>query len=218
MDNSFDWTVSNPAPTATVDTGAVIEDDATTTASGNAITDAVADSDPDGDDLDITDITFPGTTKTDGGTTFNAVPSVDPAYFLTIDGQDAWGGDASGEGWQSYTADLSSFAGQDVILRFSFRSDSSIADPGVYIDNVVVAEPLAIPLEITSPTIADGLAGVPYDSAIARDGGSPTAQWSIVGGTNQSDQTLASHIGERGLRRSGVACRRSRFGDLDRLT
>ncbi|MFP1683150.1 Ig-like domain-containing protein [Alloalcanivorax sp. C16-1] len=50
VDISFDWTVSNPAPIADNDTGATNED---TTTTGNVLTN---DSDPDGDDLVVSQV------------------------------------------------------------------------------------------------------------------------------------------------------------------
>lgn len=63
-----------------------------------------------------------------------------PAYNLTVGGESAWGGHQSSAGWQEVVADLSAYAGQTVALRFAFRSDSSVVYPGIYIDDVIVAE------------------------------------------------------------------------------
>ena len=76
-----------------------------------------------------------------GGQSFVPVTTVTPAYSLSILGQPAWGGDHSVDGWQNYMADLTAYAGQSIILRFAFRSDAATVYPGVYIDEVVVAEP-----------------------------------------------------------------------------
>jgi hypothetical protein len=75
-----------------------------------------------------------------GGTTFSLVPNPVPAYNLVIDSESAWGGHQSSLGWQRVTADLSSYAGYSVILRFAFRSDYIISYPGVYIDDVMVTD------------------------------------------------------------------------------
>ncbi len=88
--------------------------------------------------------------STDGGQTFTGVATVTPAYPLLVAGQPAWGGDSSAEGWQPYSADLTAYAGQSILLRFAFSSDAAVVDPGVYIDDVVVAEPPQIPLYITT--------------------------------------------------------------------
>ena len=78
--------------------------------------------------------------STNGGASFQTIATVVPAYNLTVGGQAAWGGHLSATGWQQYTADLSAYAGQSVILRFAFRSDNVVEYPGVYVDDVVVAE------------------------------------------------------------------------------
>jgi hypothetical protein len=130
--------------------------------------------------------------STNGGTSFTPVTTVTPAYPLTISGQQAWGGDHSAEGWQAYSADLTAYAGQSIILRFAFRSDGASVFPGVYIDDVVVAEPLQDPLYITTdsplPSIYSGMAAT---IPITRVGGSAAAVWSIVGaGVNSNWLTI----------------------------
>ena len=72
--------------------------------------------------------------STDSGTSFQVLNTVNPPYSNTINGEPAWGGDQSLAGWQEFTADLSGYAGQSVLLRLAFRSDSSIVYPGVYAD------------------------------------------------------------------------------------
>jgi hypothetical protein len=128
--------------------------------------------------------------STDNGATFTQVTSVAPAYDLNIDSEDAWGDDHSATGWQNYTADLSSYVGHDVILRFAFRSDGLVNYPGVYIDDVVVAEASAIPLDITTGSLSDAATGMPYAATLARSGGSANATWSVISGTNNAWLTL----------------------------
>ena len=74
----------------------------------------------------------------DGGVTYSIVTSVAPAYPLTIAGNPAWGGHLAGLGWQSVQADLSTYSGNIVRLRFAFRSDSSGNYPGFYLDALSV--------------------------------------------------------------------------------
>src|SRR5687768_17796111 len=38
-------------------------------------------------------------------------------------GESVWNGDQSASGWQLVTADLTPYAGQNILLRFSFRTD-----------------------------------------------------------------------------------------------
>jgi hypothetical protein len=124
--------------------------------------------------------------STNGGQSFTQVTTVTPAYSLNISGQPAWGGDHSAGGFQNYTADLTAYAGQSIILRFAFRSDGATVLPGVYIDEVVVAEPLQIPLYVTtSSPLPDVYAGMAYSAQIAKVGGASSAVWSIKpGGQN----------------------------------
>lgn len=76
--------------------------------------------------------------STDDGETYTVVDTVVPAYPLTIAGQPAWGGHEQGLGWQFMQANLAAYAGQTVRLRFSFRSDSSMSSPGIYVDDFLV--------------------------------------------------------------------------------
>ena len=124
--------------------------------------------------------------STDGGQSFTQVMTVIPAYSQSIGPQPAWGGDHSAEGWQNYAADLTAYIGSSITLRFAFRSDGASVYPGVYIDDVVVAEPLQIPLYITtSSPLADVYAGMGYSAAVVRTGGTNGAVWSIKpGGVN----------------------------------
>ena len=122
--------------------------------------------------------------SSDGGATFSQVMTVTPAYDLMIDSQSAWGGDHS-EGWQKFTADLSAYAGQQIILRFAFHSDVFGVFPGVYIDDVTVAEAAVEPLSITTASPLPNIYTTqPYSQQIKKSGGSSGAAWSIVAGTN----------------------------------
>ena len=74
--------------------------------------------------------------STDDGATYSVVTSVSPAYSLTVDGNPAWGGHQSALGWQAVQADLSAYAGNIVLLRFGFSSDTSGTYSGFYVDDV----------------------------------------------------------------------------------
>lgn len=129
--------------------------------------------------------------STNGGTTFNTVTTVSPAYSLTVQSLPAWGGNNSAQGYRNYQADLTAFAGQTVILRFAFRSDAATVYPGVYIDDLFVAEPLQNPLYITTDSIADVYAGVPLSLPMTKVGGTSAPTWSIVpGGVNAAWLTI----------------------------
>jgi hypothetical protein len=118
--------------------------------------------------------------STNAGATFTEVMTVTPAYSLMIVGQPAWGGDHSAAGWQNYSADLSAYAGQTIILRYAFRSDGATVFPGVYLDDVVVAEPLQNPLFITTTSpLPDDYAGMFYAQQMTKTGGTSAALWSL---------------------------------------
>ncbi|MBK8252220.1 MAG: immune inhibitor A [Polyangiaceae bacterium] len=138
--------------------------------------------------------------STNGGQSFTQVNTVTPPYPHTINGQKAWGGNHSADGWQLYNADLTAFAGQTIILRFAFRSDGATVYPGVYIDDVVVAEPLQSPIFITSTSpLPDVYANKAYTHQLTRIGGTPAAVWSIKpGGTNSAWVTIDPATGMLG--------------------
>ncbi len=123
--------------------------------------------------------------STDGGASFQEIMAVVPPYPLMIAGQPGWGGDQSAQGWQPYSTDLTTYAGKSIILRFAFSSDTTGVAPGVYLDELVVAEPLQIPLFITTSSLGDGYVGKDYDATITRIGGTSSAVWTIdTGGVN----------------------------------
>ncbi|MFO0755565.1 MAG: hypothetical protein U0359_03690 [Byssovorax sp.] len=127
-----------------------------------------------------------------GGQSFTDVASVTPAYSLMILGKPAWGGDHEAAGWQPYTADLSPYIGHSVLLRFSFRSDGAGVFPGVYIDDIVVAEADTTPIFITTKSPLDDVyAGMAYSQKIERSGGSPGAIWSIKQGVGVNNGWLS---------------------------
>lgn len=137
--------------------------------------------------------------STNNGTSYSLVSTVQPTYNLTVGSQPAWGGHQASSGWQSYAADLSSFVGQQVLLRFAFRTDSSGNYPGVYIDDMVVAEASAMPLAITTSSLPDAIAGNPYAATLAKTGGTTGSLWSITGGiSNWQWLTIDAHTGALG--------------------
>jgi cysteine-rich repeat protein len=123
-----------------------------------------------------------------GGATYSLLTNVTPAYDLTAGGESAWGGNQSALGWQEVTVDLGTYVGNTVLLRFAFRSDGSTVRPGVYIDDVRVAErAAALPLAIATPAaLPDAFTTQPYATQLARSGGSSAAAWSITGGTHHA--------------------------------
>jgi hypothetical protein len=134
--------------------------------------------------------------STDGGQTFTEVMTEVPAYPLTIAGQPAWGGHLAAEGWQNYSADLTAYKGQSINLQYAFRSDPAGVYPGVYVDDITVAEPLQIPLYITtSSPLPDVYADQAYSVTLGKIGGSSGSQWSITGGVNDGWLTIDKNTG-----------------------
>jgi len=135
--------------------------------------------------------------STNGGQSFTQITTVSPAYNLSLLSQPSWGGDHSAEGWKNYTADLSAYAGQTVLLRFAFRSDGAGVFPGIYIDDVDVAEPQQIPLYITTTSpLTDVYAGMHFSAQIVKVGGTSTPLWSIKsGGQNDTWLTIDQATG-----------------------
>jgi hypothetical protein len=140
----------------------------------------------------------------DGGQSFQDVTAVNPPYSLDIGpidagagGKDAYGGDLSTEGWQPYTADLTAWAGKSITLRLAFASDATGVGPGVYVDDLVIAEPAAIPLYITTTSPLGGAyVGKEFAATIAKAGGTSNSVWSKVpGGTNDGWLTIDSATG-----------------------
>jgi hypothetical protein len=136
--------------------------------------------------------------STDGGQSFATVTTVTPAYNLMVAMQPAWGGNHSAKGWENYTADLTAYAGQSVILRYAFKSDGAGVFPGVYVDELVVAEPPQIPLYITTESpLPDVYTGMSYAVDITKIGGSSNTVWSIkMGGLNSGWLNIDSMTGK----------------------
>lgn len=134
--------------------------------------------------------------STDGGNSFSILTTVDPPYDGTIGGETAYRGDQSAVGWQPVIADLSAYVGQQVVLRWSFRSDSSVTDPGIYVDDITVSEAADIPLSITTPSLGDAAVGYAYLADLSKVGGSTGSTWSIQGGTNHGWLSINSATGE----------------------
>lgn len=125
--------------------------------------------------------------STDGGASYTRLTTVSPPYNLTIGGEPAWGGHQSALGWQPVTANLGAYVGQTIRLRLAFRSDPSVHYPGVYIDNLFVAETSSVPLAITTPVqLPTATTNMLYQAQPAKSGGSASSVWSIVGGMNHA--------------------------------
>ncbi|MFH2009853.1 MAG: hypothetical protein ABI333_24880 [bacterium] len=78
--------------------------------------------------------------STNGGANWSLLTTVTPAYNLTIDTQQCWGGHGWNSGWQTFQADLSAYVNQSIMLRFELRADTAVVFPGWYLDNVVILD------------------------------------------------------------------------------
>lgn len=76
-----------------------------------------------------------------GGTPFTTLTDVTPGYDAMVGGQPAWNGDRSGEGYVTYTACLGDYADQVVQLQLAMRTDGSVTEDGVYVDDVIIWAP-----------------------------------------------------------------------------
>ncbi|GEM_PF-1219994 len=96
---------------------------------------------------------------------------ISTSYSSPIGGRDAWSGDSGG--FVEVRVDLSSLAGSNLRLRWRFATDSSTADQGWWIDDVVVQDttyqcdaPVALPGEASAPSGG----GLPFTIAKHVDG------------------------------------------------
>lgn len=149
--------------------------------------------------------------SSDGGASFVTIPTtnVQPAYdHDSVGGEGAWTGAFANAGWRPVVVNLAPWAGQQVLLRFAFHSDSATNDAGWYVDDVFIAEAPDIPVQITNnDPLPTAVTGYPYDQQMSVLGGSGGYAWSIEGGTNHSwlgidpstglltGTPLATHVG-----------------------
>ncbi|MBU1220485.1 DUF4215 domain-containing protein [Myxococcota bacterium] len=72
----------------------------------------------------------------DGGITFVDIPTseVSPAY------QGTYGWTGVNTTWTQHTVNLTSYIGNTVVIRFAFRSDSSVTNEGWFIDDIIIEE------------------------------------------------------------------------------
>jgi Immune inhibitor A-like, MAM domain len=132
--------------------------------------------------------------STDGGSNFSVITNVTPAYPLIIDGQPAYGGSALM--WQPVTVDLSAYVGQSVILRLAFRSDGSVTQSGVYVDELQVIEADQLPVTIATMSVPDGSQDAAYSAPLSVGGGSGNGSWTIQGGSNVGWLAINGSTGE----------------------
>ena len=84
---------------------------------------------------------------TNGGAAWTHLPNPTPAYNATVGSQSCWQESSSSPPttWTEVNFDLSAFAGQTIQLGFSFQSDGSVTRTGPHVDDILVAEPGAMP-------------------------------------------------------------------------
>ncbi len=86
--------------------------------------------------------------STDGGGSWTQLMSPTPAYNANVGyspSVQCWQETTTAPSWTQVDIDLSSYAGQTVVLGFSFYSDGSVTATGPHVDDVLVAEPGAMP-------------------------------------------------------------------------
>ncbi|MFH2008297.1 MAG: hypothetical protein ABI333_17060 [bacterium] len=92
--------------------------------------------------------------------------------------------------WHRIGADLSSYVGQTIRLKFSMCSEPQIYGDGAgwYLDEIRIAEPAHLPVRHLSPTdLGTALVGEPFYFQLRAIGGTGNLGWSIQpGGTNDA--------------------------------
>jgi hypothetical protein len=133
----------------------------------------------------------------DGGQTFAVVDTVDVAYDQLLGGQSGWGGDWSAMGWRAIRADLASYAGHTIYLRWDLYSDLSSVYAGAYLDAILVAERNQMPIAITTETVLEpAFVDAFYSTSIEAEGGTGVYVWSIEGGNNHAWLSIDANTGE----------------------
>ena len=153
--------------------------------------------------------------STDGGAVYTVLPGPSIAYNGSINGRDCWSGfdvEPWQESWQSVSFDLAAFTGQTIQLAFALYSDSSVGQPGTYLDNVLVTEDGLAPVDITvAAVLGVAVTGNVFSRALAAEGGTGSFDWSIEpGGVNNGWLTIDPA--------SGVLSGTPAVGDLGPVT
>src|SRR5688572_27940308 len=77
------------------------------------------------------------------------------------------------------------YVGQTMSLRFAFHSDGATIYPGVYVDYVVIAEPLQTQLYIsTTSPLPDVYVDQFYSQQMLKVGGTSVSLWTITSSVN----------------------------------
>lgn len=119
---------------------------------------------------------------TDGGSTYELVPSLSPLYRRiggTTAGTSGWSGDRRALGWEEYVLDLSPWEGERIQVRFGFNSDGSLEYPGFFIDKLAVFDGPHTPIRIDPKSHTHAFVGMPYTMRTEYFGGTSNVRWSL---------------------------------------
>ena len=100
--------------------------------------------------------------------------TISTSYNSPIAGRDAWSGD-NGQ-FTAVRVDLDSLTGSSLVFRWRFASDTSVADEGWYVDDVLVEQTNFICTPVTPGEVPNGAGSTPF--TIDKDPGGFLLQWS----------------------------------------
>lgn len=141
--------------------------------------------------------------STDGGQTFELATDVSPPYgnlstSTTVGaGGPAWSGNRSANGWEIYSANLSDWIGQRIVVRLDFRADGSTQHAGVYVDDIYVQERAISPLQIEGDGF-NAFTNTWSQAFPTKRGGSADTVWTVEGGENHGWLSIDAGSGEIG--------------------
>ncbi len=138
--------------------------------------------------------------STDGGLSFTLVPTaqLDPPYdHDPVVQRPAWTGQFGTDGWTPVIVNLQPWAGQQIVLRWAFASDSAdSAYGGLYIDDVLITEAANLPVEITNQSpLPTAVTDHGYSVEMRATGGSSTYNWTLTPVTNAGWLSIDSSTG-----------------------
>lgn len=101
----------------------------------------------------VVEVSTNGTTWTDIGPLFttNGYPNRLNSGSNPLAGRLAFTGDSGG--WIESVADLSAFAGTDLLIRFRFASDTSVGEVGWFVDDISVVDPVELTTTATVTSV-----------------------------------------------------------------
>jgi immune inhibitor A len=78
--------------------------------------------------------------STDGGQTWKILPTSTGTDTNPQGNSYGWGWTGSSDGWVTETADLSAYAGKNILVRFEYITDAALNGEGLLIDNIRIPE------------------------------------------------------------------------------